>query len=130
MSELAVNKALKVVIENSVIPALEAANKELEKYKILYTNALDIVIQLDPDNHDGDEVVCYECMRLVEYENTDKCYVCVGNICFDCIPKFTRRVCKICDGIIHLKCDDKSYSCNRCECCLSCCKCEHNKHIA
>ncbi len=129
MSELAVNKALKVFIENSVIPELEAKIRKLEKLETLYANALDVIAELDPDQHGGDEIVCYDCIKLVDYENTDKCYACNGNICFDCVPKFTRRICKTYNIIIHLECDDKSYSCDKCNCCSSCCKCKRDELV-
>ncbi len=115
MSELAVNKALKVVIETSIIPELENKIKKLQKYKTLFKRAKDVLQKIDGWDDPGkipsdyDIVICYDCIKELSYNVSERCWECN-----DCVSKVcVINPCKNCNFVCHIKC----YKINaRCRC--------------
>ena len=124
MSDLIVNQVLRIYYENSIIPKLEAKIRKLE---MLNKNAFDTITEMDMSYYES-KIVCYKCMKLYDYEHVYECCGCYENICLDCTSKFTRRICKSCVFVVHLKCDNEEFNCKKCDGCLFCCKC--NKSVA
>src|SRR5690349_7721011 len=93
--DLAVNKAIKTVIENTIIPELEA---KLQKYKTLRKKSMHMMKNLANINQD----ICYKCTEfndIVYY-----CRICYFTLCEKCIVAKTINICNECHSFVHKKC--------------------------
>ena len=89
MSEFIVTKAMKTVIENTVIPKLEEEVKELRKYKEYYNNFITSEAYY----------YCKKCLRYADsYSNIQyNCHACLKNLRIKmCITDEMIVGCSIC----------------------------------
>ena len=116
--DLAVNKVMKTVIENTIIPELEAENAEL---KVLVEKAKDSIQYIIKRNYYN---ICLNCMELdVDLMH---CIHCDERMCDDCVVKTTgKNECSSCNYFICNK-HDAVFTCqnNYCDnCCVKYCNC-------
>ena len=119
MSEFAVTKAMKTVIENTIIPKLEEENRELRKYKEYYNN----FIASKPiyhckkcmrraEGHSSIQYNCYSCLKYLKHRTYDIDKLAIG--CSICSPNLAAELqtCSVC--LQHIC---KNHKGRFCQCC-------------